>query len=433
MARHLTKNLIAAGIATAVLCISAGGCPPDTIEHHGDVILQLGRPTLLVETCAAESGGVYTFTYRLSNWSGRDLELCALSVPGMGELPTAAPSGPPEWSTSSGVASGCVTWWSWKTAGILLGPGETVSLSLVVDGPASIGTTEAVITFCGAASETAEVLAPSACAGGFPGRFSGCFCDTTTGLCVGTDLFEGEGNRIDLLSGPDEEINGACVASWVRHGFSHGINPDRYAFELTIDGSPVALHRRGYCVPGTDVGNALQAVLWHVQFPEDHFDPGTYEVSGRWLELEEDGSIATIVFERTIRLTVIECMPAYPIPGPTLPDLRARIVTVSCSCGWTPQQDFECEVDVWVEVTNEGGDAGPSSLRVSAGGKSAVRSVPSLVAGASYTAHARIRFETAPGDVGGKCPIAIEARVDYANVVDESDEENNVAATCCAP
>jgi hypothetical protein len=434
MARHITKGLITAAAVAGLLWGIAVGCPPDTIEHHGDVILRMGRPVLLVESCVAEAGTQYTFTYRLTNWSAGVLELCSFSAPGRGEFPSAVMASPAGWEGSYGVASECITWWSWKSGRYPLGPGETLELTLTVNGVASIGTIESVIGFCGGSPETAEILAPSACAGGFPDGFSGCFCDVSAGLCVGPTLFEGEGNRIDLLSGPDEELNGICLGSWVRHGMSWGIDPDRVRFELLIDGSPIVMTRRAYCAPGADVGNADQAVMWHVQFPPDHFAPGTYEVTGRWLGLAADGSVETVWYERTIELTMIECMPAYPISGPTLPDLRPTIANMSCDCGWTPKQEYECEVNVWVEVTNDGNDAAdPSSLRVTAGRKSTVRSVPALDPGASFVAHARIRFETEPGDVGGKCPIEIEATADYADAVEESEEGNNTTSTCCTP
>jgi hypothetical protein len=45
----------------------------------------------------------------------------------------------------------------------------------------------------------------------------------------------------------------------------------------------------------------------------------------------------------------------------------------------------------------------------------------------------RLRFETNPDDVDGKCPIAIDVLADYAEVVAESDEGNNTATTCCEP
>jgi hypothetical protein len=426
--------LIAVSVAAGLLWSLAVACPPDTVAHHGDIILSFGRPALLVETCVAEAGTEYTFTYRLSNWSTRDLELCSFGVPGRGEFLPAVMAAPVGWAESYEVASECITWWLWKSSGYVLGPGETLEFALTVDGVSAIGVIEAVAGFCGSSTETAGVLAPSACAGGFPEGFSGCFCDVAAGLCVGTSLFEGEGNRIDLLSGPDEELNAICLGSWVRHGIPFGMDPDRYRFELLIDGAPIALHRQNYCVPGSVVGTALQASLWHVQFPPDFFAPGTYEVTGRWLGLEEDGSVESVWYERSIELTMIECMPAYPISEPSLPDLRPTIANAHCDCGWTPQQKYECEVNVWIEVTNEGpGASEATSLRVSADRKSSVRAVPALDPGDTFTAHARLRLEMDPGDLEGKCPIAIDAAADYADAVKESDEENNTTSTCCTP
>jgi len=433
----MIRQIVIGALLTALLSVGGGvvaaACPAGTIEHSGDVILLLGRPALLVETCVAELGGVYTFTYRLTNWSPGVLELCSLSVPGLGLFPTATTSGSPEWVGASEVASGCITWWSWKSDRFALGPGETIEMVLTVDVPGSIGTAEAVVSLCGGTWHTANVLIPSACPEGVSGYHVGCFCDGS-GACYGTKLFEGEGNRINLLSGPDEEINGTCLPSWVRHGLTAVDDPDRYDFRLTIDGVAIPLVRTVFCAPGTDVGNALQSVLWHVQFPADFFAPGSYEVTGEWLELAADGSIASVFYSRTIELTMIECVPMYPIIGPALPDLTVRIDNLTCACGWTPQQRFECEIDVWVTVTNEGsGAADPCGVRVEANRKSAVRTVPELAAGASYSTRVRLTFEADPDDLSGKCPLEIRAIADYADVVEESGEENNTATACCEP
>ena len=434
----MIRRIVVAGLLTALLSVGGGvvavACPASTIDHSGDVILHLGRPALLVETCVSEAVDMTTFTYRLTNWSRGDLELCSVNVPGLGQFSAAVQASPMGWTASHSIASECVTWWSWKSGRFVLGPGETLELSLSVASPASFGTIEGVVGFCGGGLETAEILAPSACAGGFASAYTGCFCDAAGGGCVATERFEGEGNRINLLSGPDEEINGTCLGSWVRHGFTGGLPPDRYDFRLTIDGVAIPLVRTVFCAPGTDVGNALQSVLWHVQFPADFFAPGRYEVTGEWLELAADGSIASVFYSRTIELTMIECVPMYPITGPALPDLTVRIDNLTCACGWTPQQRFECEIDVWVTVSNEGsGPADPCGVRVEANRKLAVRTVPELAAGASYSTRVRLTFEVDPGDIEGKCPIEIEVIADYADVVKESSEENNTATACCEP
>jgi hypothetical protein len=420
--------LLSAGIGSLAIA-----CPAGTIDHSGDVILRLGRPALLVETCVSEAGDMTTFTYRLTNWSRGDLELCSFDVPGLGQFSAAIQASPMGWTASHGIASECVTWWSWKSGRFVLGPGETVELSLSVESPASYGTIEGVVGFCAGGMETAQILAPSACAGGFPGAYTGCFCDAAGGGCIATELFEGEGNRINILSGPEEEINGICLGSWVRHGFAGGLPPDRYDFRLTIDGVEIPLERRVYCTPGTDVGNAVQSALWHVQFPADHFAPGSYEVTGQWLELADDGSVAGVFFERTITLTMIECLPIYPIE-PSLPDLTARIDKIQCVCGWTPQQEFECQVDLWLTVANEGGRiAAENGVRIEINRRSTVRTVPELDPGTSHTMRVRVSIEVDPKDIDEECPLEVEIFADYLDAIEEIAEDNNTASACCEP
>ena len=92
------------GFIFAAVCIGiaiagiASGCPADSIGGTGDMVRWHGFPALIIESCASEAGGVYTFTYRLTNIAGRDVSVCSLAVPGIGLFADASVGGELAWT-----------------------------------------------------------------------------------------------------------------------------------------------------------------------------------------------------------------------------------------------------------------------------------------------------------------------------------------------
>ncbi|MGB2982993.1 MAG: CARDB domain-containing protein, partial [Candidatus Bipolaricaulia bacterium] len=430
-----TRIISKAGWALLVTLLLAGiayTCPPGSIAGTGDMVMTPFGP-VIVESCVTESGGTTTFTYQITSVARGPLGLCGFQIPGLGAFTTTSTSEPLGLTGSITEASGCATWWIWKGSGTEILPGGLATFSISVDAPATPTTREAFLTFCDGTKESVDVLAPSACADITDDPYAGCFCGEGSLPCESTESFEGEGTRINML-GLDRQVLAVCSASWVRHGWSFGIEDvDRYDFSLDIDGVPVDLKQRIFCVPGEIAGGAHLASQWFVQFPPEYFEAGRmYGFVASWLDYGA-GPAVSVIFSRRVEVQVLPCLVPVPLPplSPLLPDLVVEIGELACECAWTPQQKLECRLSIPVLVTNEGERASKkTSLRVAVERDTTVRSIPELAPSEEFELTIKATVEADPG-LTGPCSLEVEAEVDFSHVVEESNEENNTDTACC--
>ncbi len=422
-------SLLAAVVLLIVLTGTAvARCPLDAIATHSSFVGgAIG--SVAVETCVTRSGTEDTYTYTLTDLSVRALGLCSFAVAGVGVLGTTAQEAPSGWTGAELPAGSCASWWAWSTIGFGsslplppprgLIPGGSLAFSVTVEGPTTPAFVTAQIQTCGGKPFTTTVLGPSACPEIEEASYeTSCSCSPRG--CTAVDLFEGDGNRILVIGGPDTQTIPRCEPSWVRHGF---LGPDLSAsdveFRLWIDGTRIPLVQTELCTPGDEPGGSVMTVMWHTQFPPDFFDVGLHEVVGEW-EAFDTPDTDPFVWSRTITLEVVPCAIPVPSPPPELPDISLVVVRDSCNCGWTQQQQFVCDLEVVVDVKNEGAEpTGFFQICLSTDQEDARVTVPSLQPGQDR----RLTLELTCRLAGPRPTYRVVA--DCSNRVQEIDEENN--------
>jgi len=423
-------------VCTGLIAVGANisGCPADAIGSSADLIATpLG--SILVESCVSEAAGVYTYLYRITNLGITGVEICQLTVPGIGLFPGATMRGLLGWTGKLTEGSACATWWSWSSdAHMSLLPGESLETSLTIDGDTTPATLWGGLTLCDGTECRAEILAPSACAGVTRDSPGGCFCsDDTTPVCTETHVFEGSGTRIVLFGGRDRQVLAVCGESWIRQGFYVLGDVDRYAFDLYIDGRRVTVERRIMCLPVEHVAWGHLTAYWHIQFPAEHFEAGRlYELMGQWYVVGDDGSPERIIYTHTIELQVLPCLvPATSAPlEPALvelPDLIIEPVDEHCECGYTPQQVYECDLTVYARIINIGDAEADTFFLVqleALGDTDTVLARP-LSPGGSETYILNVSFPRP----SGHAPYTLT--VDSFDAIIEHDERNNEDEGSC--
>jgi hypothetical protein len=430
--RSRPATAIGLAIALGVVSpIAALACPAGSIAGAGDLAMTPFGP-IIVESCMTEDAGLFTLMYQITNETIREIGICEFYIPGFGVLSTVSADEPPGLTMSVDEASGCATWWIWKGSGAVLLPGETVTLSFTLNTEAAPTRREAHISLCDGTALTAEIIAPSACLDISDARLVGCFCGEESGSCDTTALFEGSGTRIEVL-GSERQVLAVCDESWVRHGWAGVERLEDPDFRLEIDGVEVRLERRDHCTPGTTPGLGHLASMWHVQFPAEFFEAGRlYEFTGYWYLYSRDPG-ERLIYSRTVEVQVLPCLVPVTDPIPELtpmielpcPDLIPEIADVECTCGWSDQQVYQCELAVYVKVLNVG-DA------------TADRFVTSLETSEGIAGHTMTLTELAPGDARSLTlrvvldePVSdleYTVLVDSLDEVTECDEGNNKAA-----
>jgi hypothetical protein len=436
--QHLLRGFLLFLMVGWSVHAAGGTCPLGAIASDSDLLTVPTVGMVAIEVCVTRDGLEDTYTYRITKLGMGATDLCGLLVSGPGNIDTVGMSAPTGWHTSADdVSSDCATWWTWSTlssfggGGILRG--RTVILSVTVEGPTAPVDVPAALAVCGKGETVPfRILGPSACSGLAEAGASGtCVCSEHG--CVAERAFEGDGTRISILGGPDTQVLPQCDASWVRHGWvGVELDPDSVGFRLFIDGVPVGLDRQVLCGPSSEVGVPTYAVHYYKQFGAFFFDVGIYEVMGEWEYYGTSADPIGFDWSRTITLIVEPCE-IEPLPIPLLPDLSVRIANASCACHWTPQQERECVLSVPVIIENVGdASADPSNVRMLAGHAMAVKAIPELEAGETYTTELTATF-TAGHDVGGPCPLEVDVTADFTDLIAESDENNNQdeAEVCC--
>lgn len=275
---------------------------------------------------------------------------------------------------------------------------------------------------------------------------AGCFCGGGGVPCESTSRPELEGTRISAF-GADLQHIAVCSGSWVRHGWIHIDELDRYDFRLEIDGIDIPLDRTDYCVPGDTPGSRYFSSTWQVQFPPDHFIAlETYEFTGLWIDYEAPPG-ERVIYSNTIEMQPLICV--YPLAGPEpedahtedpptedappiytieCADLTITSAEANCTCGWNQQQQFVCALEVEVVIANNG-DASCSDflllLETSEG--DVRRTLSGLAAGKSRRLTLSLPLD------GVVCPLIYTVTVDAAGDVAECDESNNrvKGEVCC--
>jgi hypothetical protein len=387
------------------------------LSGGGDSTTVIGATgSAVVEVCVTRSGGQDTYTYRVTYLGGPTGGACGLLVSGYGGLDTVSMTEPAEWTSTAHPTTSCASWWTWSKSMFGSGTGtwvlpRSLTMSMTVDAETTPGTVVASLLFCGKDSVTFTILGPIA-----PRALTG---------------FEGEGNRINVI-GPPEQTIPRCEPSWVKHGFSGApFDPDSVNFQFFVDGVEIVLNREVTCSPTAEVGVESTLVMFYKQFPEDFFDVGLHEVVGVWTMDDTAAPPDGFVFERTIMLRVIECVPE-PLPVPDIPDLRLVLEGIVCGCEWEKDQDYVCNVEVKVIVTNVGTAESPATGVIVRSNKDvAVASVPELEPGESYERTVELSFKSSWDRE--PCPLSVSGIVDANDEIRELDEENNTAEVevCC--
>ncbi len=431
------KTGLITAIAMIGLTIAVGArCPMDAIATDSTFVGGASG-SVAVETCVTRSGTEDTYTYTITDLSARSPGFCSFAVAGVGVLRTIAQASPPGWTGHELPAGSCASWWVWSTIGFgstllprpgLL-PGGSVIVSVTVAGPTTPAEVSAQLQTCEGKPITLTVLGPSACPGILAAGYeTTCACSTRG--CTTLNLFEGDGNRIQVIGGPDTQTIPRCEPSWVRHGFlGPELSASDVAFRLRIDGMLVPLTQTEMCTPGDEPGRSVIAIMWHTQFPPNFFDVGTHEVIGEW-EVFDTPDSDPFVWSRTITLEVAPCLIPIPIPtpittlGPPLPDIRVEFVRDACSCTWTQLQQYVCEIRVTVDVTNDGTEpTGLFHVSLTADQREAMAMVPSLQPGQDR----RVTLELVLNaeKPGGEPNPSYEVIADCLGRVEEANEENN--------
>ncbi|UCF10587.1 MAG: hypothetical protein JSW65_02635 [Candidatus Bipolaricaulota bacterium] len=426
-ARIVLALLIALAASGSV--VYAPPCPPGVIASDNEIISgALG--VVSIDLCVTRDAGVDTYTYRLANLGPTTAQVCGFLVSGMGAFSTVSQTAPPGWAGDVAEADGSASWWRWSQEGVPaeekgLAPGEAVVMSMSLAGPTSPTDGAASLGTCGREPVTLHILGPSACAvpeGGPPAAS----CDCGVGGCVGRPLFEGEGERIVLLRGPETLTVTSCDPTWVRHGFSGiAMAPDEVAFRLFVDGVPIPLEPVVHFLPSAIPGIVVTVMLWHAQFAAGTFSEGAHELVGEWDVLGPDGYLLV----RPLTLIVEPCAEAA-----LLPDLEVRVTGISCGCLWGAPGNYSCDLDVRVSVENLGSVPSPVS-RIELHCPEGERSRPlfELAPGEVRRTTLSVSFDLEQYAEELPCPIPFQVVVDPADAVAESDEANNIVdgSSCC--
>ena len=406
-------------LATFSLSITASADPacPGTAIASDTTTVTGAFGDVVVDVCITRSAGMDTYTYRLTYLGDPAGSVCGLLVSGKGDLETTSMSGPGDWVATAHPVTSCASWWTWSEPLFSIAPGfpmlsRTLTLSVTVGEETVPAPMPCTLAFCGKESILFWTLGPS---------------DPAADA-----RFEGEGPRVNLVTGPVLQTVLRCEPWWVQHGliFSESV-PASASFSLFLDGVEVPLVREVTCEPFAEVDTTQSYVLFHRQFNPDELGAGVYELTGVWSLAVADSPPDGLYFERTISVEVLDCAPE-PIPVPSLPDLRLSIEPGLCACDWARDQTYVCDASITVTVTNEGTVESPATgIRVGSRYDAAVAAVPELQPGAAYQVVVDLSFESNWGKE--PCPFEIEAMVDISNSIEELDEENNTASAelCC--
>ncbi|MBN1859770.1 hypothetical protein JW848_11300 [Candidatus Bipolaricaulota bacterium] len=426
-----TIRLLATVILLVGLIGAVGvGCPLDAIATHSSFVGGAAG-SMAVETCVTRSGSEDTYTYTLTDLSVRTPGFCSFAVAGIGALRTVAQTSPPRWAGHEIPAGSCASWWVWSTIGFHptlpaprgLLPGASVAFSITVEAPSTPAEVSAQLLTCNGKPVTTTVLGPSACPDILSSGYEAtCACSASG--CTTINLFEGDGSRIQVIGGPDTQTIPRCEPSWLRHGFlGSELSSSDVAFRLWIDGVSVPLVQTEMCTPGDEPGGSVMAIMWHVQFPADHFDVGLHEVVGEWEALDTPDT-DPFVWRRMITLEVVPCAIPLPELDPALPDISVSLVRDDCSCGLIPPQQYVCELEVIVNVRNDGTEpTGLFHISLAADQHGTRKLVPSLQPGQDRRVTLELGFEVSKP--GGEPNPSYEVAADCLNRVNESNEENN--------
>jgi len=436
--KQTTSALIALVLVVTVLAWASaalGRCPLGAIATHSTFVGgALG--SIAVETCVTRSGGEDTYTYTVTDLSARTPGFCSFAVAGIGVLSTVAQAAPSGWTGVVLPAGSCASWWAWSTIGFGsplppphgLIPGGSAVFSMTVNGPTTPAEVSAQIQSCGGKPVSCTVLGPSACPEIEEASYEATCACTPRGGCTAIELFEGDGTRIQVIGGPDTQVLMQCDPSWVRHGFlGPDLSPSEVEFRLWIDGSPVPLTMTEMCMPGDEPGQSVITIMWHAQFPPSYFTIGTHEVTGEW-EVFDTPDTDPFVWSRTMTLEVVLCpipLPSMPITIlPTLPDITLELVRDSCSCEWTPLQEYVCELEVVVDVANIGAEpTGLFHVSMEADSKETDAMVASLQPGQERRVTLDLSWSyRKPGFLPS---FDYTVTADCMDAVEESDEANN--------
>jgi hypothetical protein len=433
----VSKGLILLAVVGLVSSFAAfASCPTGAIANESIMVTgKLGM--LAVEVCVTRSGTTDTYTYTVTNL-GTSTELPdSFMVTGLGRFTTTAVSASSRLAHSH-VETSCGTWWLWSS---LLGSDPSIpalplraaaTFSITVEGPT---TPVSVLGAMGASGRVVEfkTLGPCACPDPWDRDSSGgCSCsDEAPFDCVATTYFTGKGTQIKILGDADVQHILDCDESWVRHGFCCGADAGAGVFRLFLDGAPVPLDHQIVCRPSVDPGVSSVSENWFVRFPAGFFEPGTYELRGEWESFATADSPA-YTYTRTITLVVAPCL-VEPIPVEPLADLSVNPGTPRCSCAYTQQKTYECTLTVFATVTNNGAvESGATSITLRTQGVQDTTPLPKLGAGESRVTVLKV---TLPADSkNSPCPLGFEIQVDPENLVEETDEQNNLVegSSCCS-
>lgn len=430
MSVRSTRLLAAAILLIGLTRVGAAGCPAGAIATHSSFVGGAAG-SIVVESCVTRSGSEDTYTYTLTDLGVRTSGFCSFAVAGIGVLRTVAQTSPAGWVGHELSAGSCASWWAWSTVGFrptlpaprVLLPGTSVVFSITVEAPSTPAEVSAQLQTCNGKPVTTTVLGPSACSDILAAGYDAtCACSASG--CTTINLFEGDGNRILLIGGPDTQTIPQCEPSWLRHGFlGSDLSASDVAFRLWIDGVSVPLVQTEMCTPGDEPGGSLIAIMWHAKFPANYFDVGVHEVVGEW-EAFDTPDMDPFTWSRTILLEVVPCAIPLPELGPPLPDISLSLVRDDCRCGLIPPQQYVCDLQVIVDVKNEGTEpTGLFHISLSADQQTARELVPSLQPGQDRRVTLDLTFDV--GKPGGEPNPSYIVFADCLDRIVESSEDNN--------